>query len=100
MHVIEWDFLPASGREAEFVAAYGSDGVWIELFRRGRGFLGTELHPLPERPGWFRTVDRWQCEDDYLSFRRVFAAEYAEIDSACEMLTAFEIQVVQSRQST
>lgn len=95
MYVIEWDFLPATGREADFVAAYGPDGVWVELFRHGQGFLGTELHPLSEKPGWFRTIDRWQSEEAYLAFRRAYSAEYAQIDSASETLTAFEVQVVQ-----
>jgi quinol monooxygenase YgiN len=95
MYVIEWDFLPASGREAEFVVAYGPNGIWIELFRQGQGFLGTELHSLPDKPGWYRTVDRWQSEQDYLEFRQTFAMEYAEIDSACEAFTALEVQVIQ-----
>jgi len=97
MYVIEWDFLPAAGRETEFVATYGAHGEWVDLFRRGRGYLGTELLRLPEKPGWFRTVDRWESEQDYLTFRRIFATEYAQIDSACETLTAFEVQVVQPR---
>jgi hypothetical protein len=100
MYVIEWDFLPAAGREAQFVATYGPDGPWVDLFRQGSGYLGTELCSLPEKPGWFRTVDRWLSEQDYLAFRRKFAAEYAEIDSASETLTAFEVQVVQPRQSS
>lgn len=99
MYVIEWDFLPAAGHEAEFVAAYGPDGAWVELFRRGQGYLGTELRPLPGKTGWFRTVDRWTSQEDYAAFRREFAAQYAQIDSACETLTAFEVQVVQPRSS-
>jgi len=97
MYVIEWDFLPASGRETEFVATYGPDGAWVDLFRQGQGYLGTELLRLAEKPGWFRTVDRWVSKDDYLTFRRMFATEYAQIDSASETLTTFEVQVVQSR---
>src|SRR4249920_2269859 len=97
MYVIEWDFLPAPGRETEFVATYGPDGAWVDLFRQGQGYLGTELLRLSEKPGWFRTVDHWVSKDDYLTFRRMFATEYAQIDSASETLTAFEVQIVQSR---
>jgi len=100
MHVIEWDFLPASGREAEFVAAYGPNGIWVELFRQARGFQGTELRSLPEKPGWYRTTDRWTSPEEYFAFRRLFEKKYAEIDSACEALTAFEVQVIQTRGST
>ena len=93
MYVIEWEFLPATGRENEFIAAYGPEGTWVELFRKGRGYLGTELRPLVEKPGWYRTVDRWTSQEHYLEFRRQFAAQYAQIDSACELLTAREIQI-------
>jgi hypothetical protein len=91
MYVIEWDFLPARGREAEFVAAYGPDGAWVELFRQGRGYLGTELRSLADRPGWYRTVDRWTSRGDYMAFRDEFAARYVEIDAACETLTECEL---------
>ena len=100
MYVVEWDFLPAPSRESEFVQAYGSNGRWVELFRKGHGFVGTELLALSDKPGWYRTIDRWVSENDYVRFRAEFAAEYAQIDSACEALTAEEIQVVQSRSST
>ena len=59
MYVIEWDFLPAPGREADFLAAYGADGAWVKLFRRGDGYPGTELQALPGKPGWYRSTDRW-----------------------------------------
>jgi len=96
MYVIEWDFLPAVGREREFVDAYGVNGAWVRLFRQGQGYLGTELSAVPEKPGWYRTTDRWNSEADYLAFRRQFAAAYAHIDSACEKLTELEVQVVQT----
>jgi hypothetical protein len=99
MYVIEWDFLPAPGRESEFVRSYGPSGIWVELFRKGQGYIGTDLLASSDRPGWYRTVDRWLSEDDYVRFRAAFAAEYARIDSACEALTVEEVQVVQPRSS-
>jgi hypothetical protein len=99
MYVVEWDFLPAPGREAEFAETYGPNGVWVRLFRKGQGYVGTELLGLADRPGWYRTIDRWRSESDYAHFRSEFATEYAQIDSASERLTAMEIQVVQSRSS-
>ena len=100
MYVIEWDFLPAPGREAEFVETYGPNGIWVDLFRKGQGYMGTDLFSLAERPGWYRTVDRWASESDYVQFRSEFATEYAQIDSASEQLTAKEVQVVQSHSSS
>lgn len=93
MYVIEWVFLPEPGREDDFVAAYGPDGVWMKLFRCGDGFMGTELRALPEQPGWFRTIDCWESMEKYLAFREQYAARYAEIDAACAALTAREVPV-------
>jgi hypothetical protein len=90
VHEIVWEFLPAPGREREFVAAYGEGGAWVALFRRGAGYLGTELRPVADRPGWYRTIDRWASAEAYAAFRDAFAAEYAAIDRACEALTAEE----------
>jgi hypothetical protein len=51
------------------------------------------LRALAERPGWYRTTDRWASQAHYLDFRRKFANEYAEIDAICEALTALEVPV-------
>lgn len=88
MHTIVWEFRPAPGKEAEFVAAYDNDGAWVQLFRRGTGYLGTELIPVAD--GWCRTIDRWDSEEAYRQFRRQFATEYAALDRACEVLTQEE----------
>lgn len=96
MYVIEWDFLPAPNRESEFVDAYGPNGEWVALFRKANGYVGTELIALSEKPGWFRTIDRWRSEQVYFEFRRRYADEYSRLDALCESLTANEVQVVQS----
>lgn len=93
MHVIEWDFLPRPERLDEFLAVYGEDGDWVRLFRRGTGYLGTELRPMADRPGWYRCIDRWRSAKDYAAFRADRAAEYAALDRACERLTQDEVPV-------
>ena len=90
MFTVTWHFLPAPGREKEFLHAYGPDGPWVALFRRARGYLGTDLAPLPGNPGWYRTIDRWISEEDYRAFRAAFGVEYGVIDKACEQLTREE----------
>ncbi len=91
MHIVEWEFLPAPDFVAEFLAAYGPDGSWGDLFRRAEGYLGTELTPIAQKPGWFRALDRWQSPAAYAAFRRDFAAEYRRLDVECEQFTAEEI---------
>lgn len=90
MHEIVWEFLPAPGCETEFVAVYGAAGAWAQLFRLGEGFLGTTLQPASDRPGWYRTTDRWRSEADHAAFLERFADAYRELDAACERLTAEE----------
>lgn len=91
MHLIQWDFLPAEQQVDEFLAAYGSEGAWVRLFRRGEGYLGTELLPMPGLPGWYRCFDRWRCEEDYAAFRGAHAAEYRALDRKCEGYTRAEV---------
>ena len=94
MHVIEWEFRPRRGREAEFLAAYAADGTWARLFARGAGFLGTALIAVESKPGWYRTIDRWRSGAEYEAFRSTYAADYAALDAACEALTLEERAVV------
>jgi hypothetical protein len=91
VHLIQWDFLPVADRLPQFLAAYGSEGDWVRLFRRGQGYLGTELQAMPGLPGWYRCCDRWRHEEDYAAFRRDHAAEYQALDRACERLTRAEV---------
>ncbi|MDP3857173.1 MAG: hypothetical protein Q8Q73_05330 [Stagnimonas sp.] len=89
-HRLIWDFRPAPDREAEFLAAYGAEGAWVRLFRRGEGYLGTRLEPVAGRPGTWRTVDRWASPQDWRAFRQRYSREYAALDAECEALTEFE----------
>ena len=93
MFSIEWEFLPAPGRAEEFVAAYGASGPWVTLFKRAPGYLGTQLLPIVERPGWYRTIDNWTSVDAYAAFRAEYADEYRAIDIACARFTAQERNV-------
>lgn len=90
MYEVVWEFRPAPGRERDFESAYGPDGDWVELFRRGAGYLGTELIPPREAGGWYRTIDRWESAAAYEGFRRAWGAAYAALDRACESLTSEE----------
>ena len=41
--VVVWEFDIRAGAEEAFLEAYGVDGEWARLFRRGTGFLRVEL---------------------------------------------------------
>ena len=90
MHEIIWEFRPAPNRERDFEIAYGPSGPCVGRFRRGPGYLGTELIAAREPGGWYRTVDRWESAAAYQRFRATWHAEYAALDKACESLTSEE----------
>lgn len=87
MHVILWEFVARPGREAEFERAYGPRGTWVEFFRWGDGYLGSELW---RGEGRWVTVDRWTGEDAYERFRAARRSEYERLDREMEELTASE----------
>ena len=53
---------------AAFEQVYGSDGEWAGFFRRGRGYIGTELLRDVEAPGRYLVIDRWESADAYNAF--------------------------------
>ena len=91
MHVVLWRFRARAGCEAEFEAAYGDGGTWSSLFREAPGYLGTDL--LRSRDGTYLSMDRWQSEEAYRSFRDARRAEYDALDAACAPLTDEETEL-------
>jgi heme-degrading monooxygenase HmoA len=60
----------------EFERAYGPEGEWAQFFRRGRGYIGTELLHDVEEPERFLVVDRWESIDAYNTFIAEHQPEY------------------------
>jgi heme-degrading monooxygenase HmoA len=90
MYRIVWEFEPDPGRVAEFEREYGTEGAWAVFFRRGTGYLGTELFRSTTEPARYFTVDRWTSRSAYEAFRAAFGEEYAALDARCEALTRSE----------
>jgi heme-degrading monooxygenase HmoA len=68
---------------------YGPEGPWVELFRRGAGYRSTRLLRT-ESVGRYLTLDEWQSQAHYESFRRALAGDYEALDRRCEHLTLSE----------
>jgi len=60
----------------EFERVYGPDGEWAAFFRRGRGYVGTELLRDVEVPGRYVVVDRWESAGAYNDFAAAHRDEY------------------------
>jgi heme-degrading monooxygenase HmoA len=85
-----WEYEVPADRTEAFTAAYAADGAWVELFARAAGFLGTELYRDAARAGRFVTIDRWQNEQDWLSFLNAFGPAYESLDAQLEGLAIAE----------
>ena len=90
MYVVLWRFRPAVGREGEFERAYGPSGEWARLFRRGDGYLGTELLRRSDNAGEYLVLDRWASRGAYEAFRARWSDEYRWLDRRLEELTEEE----------
>jgi len=88
-----WEFHVDSERCEEFETVYGPNGLWVALFRRARGYLETRLLRDPANARRYVTIDRWENEAAYRSFRARFAAEYGELDQRCRNLTTQEMSL-------
>ena len=88
--VAVWRYRVRPEKTEAFLRAYGADGVWIELFKRGAGYISTELLRDALDPALFVTIDRWESRIAYDTFRKEFAEEYLALDSLCAAYTEDE----------
>jgi uncharacterized protein len=68
---------------AAFESAYGADGEWARFFRRGEGYLGTELLAAAPR---YLLIDRWTSREAYEAFLSAHREEYERRSAAAEGL--------------
>jgi len=90
---IVWEFVVAGDKQAEFERQYGTEGIWVDLFRRDTNYLGTSLLRDRETAGQYMTIDRWRDWGAYEAFRLKYADEYTRIDARMEHLTQSEKKV-------
>jgi heme-degrading monooxygenase HmoA len=90
MYVILWEYQVKSNRIAEFEQIYNSHGVWAALFKKGKGYIGTELFRDEKLLKKYVTIDRWESIKDYEVFREQWKEEYEALDAQCEDLTETE----------
>jgi len=88
-----WKFKVFLHKAKEFQRIYGPEGEWVQLFKQGAGYRQTLLLKDLDVPGVYVTVDQWETEAAYKSFKEKFAAEFEALDQYCENLTESEVQV-------
>ncbi len=93
MFVVVWQFEIAEEKIAAFETAYGPEGSWAKLFRISSDYLGTELLRDAYVAGSYLTIDRWESEGAFRSFRKDNDAAYEELDRKCDALTSRETRI-------
>ncbi len=88
-----WEFVVKDGSNPAFEKLYGPGGDWAELFRRGSGYLKTDLIRDQSDSQRYFTIDHWRSGEDYSEFRRVFDVAFDELDEICEDLTVQETKI-------
>ena len=91
MYVIIWEYHVKPEHVDGFERTYGSEGEWVELFKKHPSFLGTELLRNANHPQRYITIDRWISAEAYNSFRAARQDEYRALDALCESLTDREL---------
>ena len=85
-----WEFIVLPARQAEFESHDGPEGDWVRLFRRGTGYLGSELLQDRANSQRYLTIDRWESIEAWRAFRSRFAEDYEQLDREFEGLASRE----------
>lgn len=88
MYLRIWEYDVTADHADDFIVAYGAEGDWAQLFRRGRGYLGTELFRDTDDDARFVTIDRWTDEEAWRAFLDERGETYAALDARLVHLAA------------
>src|SRR5262249_9113894 len=94
-----WEFYARSDKRSAFEKAYGPNGAWVRFFRRGEGYIRTELIRDCDIPSRYVTLDFWTSRLAYQKFRRHNLAAYKSLDKRCAALTQSEKFIGQFRKN-
>ena len=92
-YVIVWEFWVRQDRVTEFVEKYGPEGAWARFFRGSTGYWRTELVRDVTADHRFLTLDYWETEESFRSFREQNLAGYERLDKEFEGLTEKEARL-------
>lgn len=95
MYIRVWEYEVPADHIDDFLAVYGVDGDWAQLFRRGRGYVGTELYRSTDDGAHFVTVDRWTDRAAWGAFLEAWGETYLRLDTRFSRLTASQRAVLE-----
>ncbi len=93
MFLVVWEFKIKPDCLEKFLRVYGPEGDWAQLFANDCNFQKTVLVQEAGSELVFLTMDFWDHQDAYLSFKQKYAQAYHDLDRECEGLTVHERHV-------
>jgi heme-degrading monooxygenase HmoA len=90
---VVWEYEVKPGCDQQFVAAYGPEGAWAQLFRKSTEFLGVELTRSVGHPARYFTFDMWVSKAAFEVFCEQNSAAYVALDQKLSGLTEWERRV-------
>ena len=93
MYAYVWEYRVSAEARQSFEAAYGPEGEWVRLFRRGDGYVRTDLWRDRDDSTRYVTIDHWKSFEAFASFRRRFSDEFEAFDARFEALTESERKI-------
>jgi heme-degrading monooxygenase HmoA len=95
MYIRVWEYEVAADHTDAFLAAYGADGDWAQLFQRGRGYVGTDLYRRTDDGARFLTVDRWTDQAAWRAFLEEWGDAYERLDMRMTRLSVSQRALLQ-----
>jgi len=87
LYIRVWEYQVTGQHVEAFLAAYGSDGEWVNLFSGSGGYAGTDLYRSTAEADRFLTVDRWDVEGSWRAFLDAHREAYDALDARLAGLT-------------
>ena len=88
-----WEYEIQENCRIEFLEAYGSDGLWVKLFKQCEGYINTELKQDFDQPNRFVTIDYWKSYSTFSAMKHTISDAYNILDKQCEAYTVSENHV-------
>ncbi len=85
-----WEYEVKDEFRADFIEAYNSNGLWVNLFWECEGYIKTELRQDTDQPSRFITIDYWQSHSAFSAMKQMISDEYNKLDKQCEAYTLSE----------
>ncbi len=89
-YIYIWRYIVRPERLEEYLAAYGPEGAWVQLFKGAEGYRGTELLKDREQEDCYITIDRWDSLEDFNTFVSQNRDAFEALDRKCEGYTVAE----------